>query len=79
MLKNLIAEMARNQVSEKQIAALLNREYRWVRKRINEVFLSPEEPAQFGTLDLIKIKRTFFPSCTLEYLSESDFEPTKSA
>lgn len=78
MLRNLIAEMARFRVSEKDIAILLNREYRWVRKRINEEKISAGVVAQFGTLDLVKIKRSFFPSCTLEYLSESETE-SKSA
>lgn len=79
MLRNLIAEMARAQVSEKDVAALLKREYRWVRKRINEEATPDGDVIQFGTLDLIKIKRTFFPHCTLDYLSVSDFDSIKTA
>jgi len=74
MLRNLIAEMAREQKTEKDIAELFKKDYRWVRRRINEDMLESGEFAQFGTLDLLKIKKMFFPKCTLEYLSESEHD-----
>lgn len=72
MLRNLMAEMARKQVTEKDIANLFDRESRWAKKRIREEEKTNGDYAQFGTLDLKKIKNTFFPDCSLEYLSESD-------
>lgn len=50
MLRNLVIEMARHQISEKKIAHLLNCDYRWVRKMINEQVLESVEFAQFGNL-----------------------------
>ena len=79
MLRNLVAEMARHQISEKQLAALFSKDYRWIRRRINEETMKSGEHAQFGTLDLIKIRKAYFPGCTLEYLAESDHDPSKSA
>jgi hypothetical protein len=79
MLRNLIAEMARHQVSEKVLAQFLDRDYRWVRKRLCETRLSSGELAQFGTLDLQRIKQEFFPHLTMDYLAESDIKPEQSA
>ena len=79
MLRNLIAEMARKSVTEKDLAVLLERDYRWVRKRLNEEYLDSGDMAQFGTLDLQRIKRKFFPKHTMDYLAESDQLPEQIA
>lgn len=63
MLVNLLAEMSRFGVSPAQIAELLGRRERAIKKRLSgEVEISSD--------DLKKIRDKFFPFYTLDYLLE---------
>lgn len=74
MLINLAAEIARNQISEKEIASLLGKNFRYIRKRLYEEKGSSGERFQFGTLEIKKIRKIYFPDCTIEYLAESSLD-----
>lgn len=67
MLKNLKAEMVRNDVKTAQIAEFLNRRYATIIDKLNGHY-------EFTFKEALKIKKEFFPNLSLEYLFFSDKE-----
>lgn len=61
MLKNLKAEMVRNDVKPAQIAEFLNRRYATIIDKLNGHY-------DFTFKEALKIKNEFFPNLSLEYL-----------
>lgn len=64
MLRNLRAEMIRNDIKPKDIAEFLGVRYATVIDKLNGRY-------DFSFNDALKIKRQFFPHHNLEYLFES--------
>lgn len=71
-MRNLKAEMARYGVTVKDFQALLGSSERTVRKKLNGY-------ADFTVPEIIKIKRAFFPGCSLDYLFCDDIADPKGA
>lgn len=67
MLKNLLAEMIRKDVTRQQIADLLNLSYNTVSTKLNGHY-------EFSVEEARKIKSVFFPDLTIEYLFSKDEE-----
>lgn len=63
MLKNLIAEMAREGISYKELARIINRDETSVS---NKICCKTE----FTRREMVEIKKKLFPDCTLDYLFE---------
>lgn len=63
-MKNLCAEMARYGISNSDIQNLLNCSLRTVTNKLTE-------ETDFTIPEALKIRNTFFPNLTLEYLFES--------
>lgn len=63
MLANLKAEMARNDVTSKDIASLLNVNERTVRNWLNG-------RTDIGIKQARELKEWLFPDCTMDYLFE---------
>lgn len=61
MYRNLEAEMARNRLTRKDISNLLNVRYATVIEKLNGKY-------SFKLEEAFKIKQTFFPDLTVEYL-----------
>jgi|CZCB01.1.fsa_nt_gi hypothetical protein len=61
MYKNLLAEMARHNISRKQIAELIGGSYNHVREKIKGKY-------EFEYGEAVKIQETFFPDLDLKYL-----------
>ncbi|MEE0744916.1 MAG: hypothetical protein UIL73_00360 [Anaerovoracaceae bacterium] len=67
MLKNLIAEMARNDMSYKDLAEILGRDEKSISNKISC-------KTEFTRKEMILIKKEVFPDCTLDYLFEQTGE-----
>ena len=67
MLSNLIAEMARKNISNSDIASCIDCTERTVRNKIDET-------TAFTYSEAIKIRNTFFPNLETEYLFVPDSE-----
>ena len=63
MLKNLIAEMARADLSYKDLAKAINKDERSISNKISC-------RTEFTRKEMVEIKRNFFPNCSLDYLFE---------
>lgn len=63
MLSNLVAEMARNNINNSDIAKCIGCTERTVRNKIDET-------TAFTYSEAIKIRNTFFPKLETEYLFE---------
>lgn len=63
MLQNLIAEMARNRISYKELAKLLNRDEKSISNKISC-------KTEFTRKEMVEIKKELFPDCSLDYLFE---------
>lgn len=63
MLRNLIAEMARTDISQKQVAELIDRDEKSVSNKIRC-------KTEFTRKEMVQIKKELFPDCTLDYLFE---------
>ena len=66
MYKNLMKEMAANKVSIESIANKLDKHRNTISWKFNGT------GGKFGIKRSFKIKKQFFPSCTLEYLFKDD-------
>lgn len=72
-MRNLKAEMARYNVSVRDMQAALGLSEKSVRKKING-------EVDFTVSEIFKIKRAFFPKCSLDYLfAKDDAAETKGA
>lgn len=69
MLRNLKAEMSRNNVKPKEIADLLGVRYATVIDKLNGHY-------PFTFKEALSIKRRFFPNHDIEYLFESEEDRT---
>ena len=67
MLKNLIAEMARNNISYKDLAKILGRGEKSISNKISC-------KTEFTRKEMMRIKKEVFPDCTLDYLFEQTSE-----
>lgn len=65
MYKNLRAEMAREGITMVDISEFLGVRYATVNDKVNGKY-------RFYYDEALKIKRHFFPKCSLEYLFEKD-------
>lgn len=65
MYKNLRAEMAREGITMVDISEFLGVRYATVNDKVNGKY-------RFYYDEALKIKRQFFPKCSLEYLFEKD-------
>ncbi|WP_031515451.1 helix-turn-helix transcriptional regulator [Desulfofalx alkaliphila] len=65
MYKNLRAEMARNNVTIRDIASALGVRYATISDKLNGKF-------RFYYDEALKIRNIFFPDCKLEYLFERE-------
>lgn len=63
MLKNLIAEMARAGISQKDLAKLIEKDERSIS---NKIYCRTE----FTRKEMVEIKKNYFPNCSLDYLFE---------
>lgn len=63
MLKNLIAEMARKDISYKDLAMIIDRDEKSVSNKISC-------KTEFTRKEMMMIKKDAFPECTLDYLFE---------
>lgn len=63
--RNLRAEMARNGISGKQVANVLG-------LNINTAYARLQGRTDFKIGELVKIRDTFFPNCSLDYLAGFD-------
>lgn len=70
MLKNLRAELARIDKDMTDIAQLLNVRYATVNDKVNGKF-------RFYYDEALKIKKTFFPDLSLEYLFDTESEQSE--
>ena len=61
MFKNLKAEMARQGITLVKIAEDLQLSYESIRNKFNG-------KTEFLRSEMLKIRNTYFPSCTLDYL-----------
>ena len=61
--KNLAAEMARNNIKMGDIARVIEKDEKTARNKTHGV-------SEFTLPEAVKIRDTFFPSCSLEYLYE---------
>ena len=64
MLNNLRAEMARKNITMMDLANLLGVRHATISDKINGKY-------RFYYEEALKIKNTFFPECSLEYLFDS--------
>ena len=71
MLKNLKAEMVRNDVSIAAIAKKIKKSDRGVRDKLNEKY-------EFDISEAMTIRSEFFPDMTLEYLFASEDKQVKA-
>ena len=60
-VKNLEAEMKRNKISRSDIANLLGLSYRTIHSRFND-------ETEWGYSECIKVRDTYFPDMSLDYL-----------
>lgn len=67
MLKNLIAEMARNNMSYKDIAEIFGRDEKSISNKISC-------KTEFTRKEMMTIKKEVFHSCILDYLFEQTGE-----
>lgn len=65
MYRNLLAEMARNDITKKDLADFLGLRYATIVDKTNGKF-------RFYLDEAFKIKNHFFPDLPIEYLFESD-------
>ena len=63
MLRNLMAEMARADISQKQLAEFIGRDEKSISNKIRC-------KTEFTRKEMVEIKKNFFPDCTLDYLFE---------
>ena len=63
MLHNLIFEISVHKIKKKEIAAALDIDEKTLRAKLNGT-------TQFKANEMLKIKDTFFPDLTLDYLFE---------
>lgn len=68
MLRNLMAEMTRKNLTNKDLARTTGRD----EKSISNKILCKTE---FTRKEMVEIKKTHFPECTMDYLFEQ-VEPT---
>lgn len=66
MYKNLMKEMAANKVSIESIANKLDKHRNTISGKLNGT------GGKFSIEESFKIKKQFFPNCTLEYLFKED-------
>ena len=64
MFRNLLAEMSRNRITRRDIADCLGVSEKTARNYINGI-------SKISWCDTLKIKNTFFPELSLEYLFET--------
>ncbi|MFW2500453.1 hypothetical protein OD350_03560 [Clostridium beijerinckii] len=64
MFRNLLAEMSRNKITRRDIANCLGVSEKTARNYINGA-------SKISWYDTLKIKNTFFPELSLEYLFET--------
>lgn len=64
MLRNLMAEMARNGLHNKDLASVINKDEKTVS---NKILCRTE----FTRKEMLLIRKKLFPSCTLDYLFDS--------
>ena len=69
-LINLEAEMKRKNISRSDIANLLNLSYRTIHSRFNG-------ESDWGYSECVKVRNTYFPDMTLDYLFHTDEEVEK--
>lgn len=69
MFRNLLAEMSRQGITRRDIAACLGVSEKTARSYINGT-------SKISWQDTLKIRRTFFPNLDIEYLFQSDFNAT---
>ena len=63
--RNLLAEMARNGISRQQVGDVIDLCQASISQRFNG-------KADFKVGELVKIRDTFFPNCSLDYLAGFD-------
>ena len=63
MLKNLVAEMAREGVLYKDLAEMLGRDEKSISNKISC-------KTEFTRKEMVQIRKQFFPECSLDYLFE---------
>lgn len=68
MFNNLLAEMARNKISKRDMAIHLGVSEKTIRNYI-------DGSTKISWLDTLKIKNTYFPNLSLEYLFQADEKP----
>ena len=71
MFNNLLAEMVRNKISKRDIATCLEVSEKTARNYLNG-------STKISWNDTLKIKNTYFPNLSLEYLFEIKDEQTKN-
>lgn len=65
MFRNLLAEMSRSRITRHDIAACLGVSEKTARNYINGI-------SKISWFDTLKIRNTFFPDLSLEYLFETN-------
>ena len=63
MLKNLVAEMARDGVLYKDLAEMLGRDEKSISNKISC-------KTEFTRKEMVQIRKQLFPECSLDYLFE---------
>lgn len=67
-VENLEAEMKRKKISRSDIASLLGLSYRTIHSRFNG-------ESEWGYSECVKVKDTYFPDKTLDYLFATEEDP----
>lgn len=70
-VENLEAEMKRNKISRSDIANLLGLSYRTIHSRFNG-------ESEWGYAECVKVRDTYFPDKSLDYLFATDDEMPKA-
>ena len=69
-VENLEAEMKRKKISRSDIASLLGLSYRTIHSRFNG-------ESEWGYSECVKVRDTYFPDKTLDYLFATEEDPTE--
>lgn len=69
-VENLEAEMKRKKISRSDIASLLGLSYRTIHSRFNG-------ESEWGYSECVKVRDTYFPDKTLDYLFTTEEDPAE--
>ena len=69
-VENLESEMKRKKISRSDIASLLGLSYRTIHSRFNG-------ESEWGYSECVKVRDTYFPDKTLDYLFTTEEDPTE--